>query len=499
MSNVKKIIKNLLVEVAGISFEVRKWSQILEDRVREVYAEEKKKLEDERPKTKTSSWGGSYWGDDVEITEPKKEPEPEIDNYGSEFTHFKYEDLSQGDEGITDTAYIYADELYITPDAMDDCPGINKGISGVLLKVDLDGEGGIDVEAAQGSTMDASFEVCVIELVEDHMVMGNSFYDINYKILYAEREEESPDWGFPYYSKKDKKWGDYSSGGYGGYGGYGGFYATTPTIEKIEINGEDYPDAYKDFKVDKWIITDSYRTEYDHWKSGYDDEGKYIVYLNMGIDSTFGGSALTHEIKHAYDDWNRMRHGGKPIRDSWEIKNIYTKDFEKLVLGGSFNLNQMLASIIKYYYLGSNLETPAYLENEYDNVSFMGNYRETAKKMMKFKASNFTDKRGNPAKGLQQSWNKLIKEYDIPLFRKFENVLDFLKYTEKYFNKRGKNILRRIDKMRYVHDKPAPEPVKSWYDKPGKYDKYFKDKRWTSDKNKDDDDTDDSNQLKLPF
>lgn len=490
MSNVKKIIKNLLVEVAGISFEVRKWSQILENHVSEVYDKEKKKLEDERPKTKTPSWGSSYWGDDVKTDEPKKEPEVD---YGSDFTHFKYEDLSQGTEGMTDTAYIYADELYITPDAMEDCPGINKGISGVLLKVDLDGDGGIDVEAAQGSTMDTSFEVCIKELVEDHMIMGNSFYDINYKILYAEREEESPDWGLSYYSKKDKKWGDYS--GYGGYGGFYGGYSSYPTIEKIEINGEDYPDAYKDFEVDKWVITDSHRTEYDHWRSGYDDKGKYIVYLNMSIDSTFGGSALTHEIKHAYEDWNRMRHGGKPIRDTWEIKNIYTKDFEKLILGGSFGLHQMLGSIIKYYYLGSKLETPAYLENEYDNASFIGNYRDTAKKMMNFKVSNFVDKRGNPAKGLQHSWSELIKEYDIPLFRKFENVLDFLKYTEKYFNKRGRNILIRIDKMRYVHDKPAPEPVKSWYDKPGKYDKYFKDKRWTSDK----DDKDDANQLKLPF
>ena len=38
---------------------------------------------------------------------------------------------------------------------------------------------------------------------------------------------------------------------------------------------------------------------------------------------------------------------------------------------------------------------------------------ETAKKMMNFKASNFLNKKGQPAKGLQESWTKLITEYDI--------------------------------------------------------------------------------------
>jgi outer membrane murein-binding lipoprotein Lpp len=87
----------------------------------------------------------------------------------------------------------------------------------------------------------------------------------------------------------------------------------------------------------------------------------------------------------------------------------------------------------------------------------MGSYRDTAKKMMNFKASNFLNKKGEPAKGLQESWTKLITEYDIPFFRKFKNVVDFLNYTEKHFNKRGRDILRRIDKMRYVHNRPQPK------------------------------------------
>ena len=44
--------------------------------------------------------------------------------------------------------------------------------------------------------------------------------------------------------------------------------------------------------------------------------------------------------------------------------------------------------------------------------------------------------------------------------------LDFLNYTEKHFNKRGRNIMKRIDKMRYVHDKPEPKYEPRVYTKP---------------------------------
>lgn len=109
------------------------------------------------------------------------------------------------------------------------------------------------------------------------------------------------------YMNEDNRWSNYK--GYGGYGGYGGYsYTPQPKIDKIEINGKDFPEAYKDFKVDKWVITSSGRIEYDHWKSGYDKDGNYVVYLNMPM-SSIGGSALVHEIKHAYDDWNRMSKG----------------------------------------------------------------------------------------------------------------------------------------------------------------------------------------------
>ena len=86
-------------------------------------------------------------------------------------------------------------------------------------------------------------------------------------------------------------------------------------------------------------------------------------------------------------------------------------------------------------------------------------YRDTAKQLMNFKASRYLNKQGEPAKGLQEMWVDMLLNYDIPFFRKFSKVVDFLGYTEKYFNKRGRNIINRIDKMKYIHGKPMSKPT----------------------------------------
>lgn len=439
--NTKKIIKKTLNEVAGISFEVRKWAQIIETYVKDYINSEREKLKSQQPKVepkKVEPKSGSYsWSYDNSDT-------PE-DDYETEFTHFE----SHGGEKY-DTALIYGQELYINADIFDEFPNIESSIRSKLFEVTLDGKGDFTVDTI-GSSFPDYYLTAILEIVQDHMAMGMAFHNNNYEEVFATYDGEFSS-GYYDYMNEDDRWG--GRGGYGGYGGYS--YTPQPKIDKIEINGKDFPDAYEDFKVDKWIITSSNRIEYDHWKSGYDESGEYVVYLNMPM-SSIGGSALVHEIKHAYDDWNRMSKGAPPIRAGWEIQNIYTPDFERLVLGGSKSLNTTLDTIIRYYYLGSKLESPAYLENEYDNASIVGSYRDTAKKMMNFKASNFLGKKGNPPKSLQDSWTKLITEYNIPFFRKFKNVIDFLNYTEKYFNKRGSNIIKRIDKMRYVHNKPQPK------------------------------------------
>lgn len=248
-----------------------------------------------------------------------------------------------------------------------------------------------------------------------------------------------------------------SYGSYGGYGRYGGGYNYTPQpyippLDEVVVYGDNFPEEYAKFSVDMWVLKNSGRIEYDHYKSGYAESGEYIVYLNVPL-AGMSETAFIHEIKHAYDDWNRMRHGGKPIRDTWEVKNIYTKDFEKMILGAGSQFTQ-LGPIVRNLYLGSKLEQPAYLENEYDGT--MVDYEGVGRKLMNFKASSYLDKRGNPANGLEREFEG-IKKYDIPLFKKFNNVVDFLYWVEKYFNKRGKDIFRRVAKMRFVHGREKPK------------------------------------------
>lgn len=378
--------------MAGISFEVREWAKIIGDYVNDY-------VQKEREKNKPVQ---------------HKQPNRTERRSNLEFTHF--EDISGRNKYYE--AFVYGEDL-------------SPLLTNVDVMVYLDEEGmDIDYEST-----DVKHSV-VEKLVLNYMFWGGPFLREDDTEVFASNSEDVYQ---GYYDDFDDV--------FGGYGSYD-YYTPPPKIDMIEISGKDFPNAYENFKVDKWVLTNSNRTEYDHWKSGYDEDGEYIVYLNMPIPSS--SSALIHEIKHAYDDWNRMSRGGKPIRDSWEIENIYTPDFEKLVLGGSYKLNQQLHPVIRYYYLGSKLEQPAYLENVYDGTY---GYRDIALKMIKFKASNFLGKKNKPAKGLQESWEELITNYDIPFFRKFPNVVDFLVYTEKYFNKRGREILKRIDKMRYVHGK----------------------------------------------
>ncbi len=318
--NSRKLIKSLLSEVAGISFEVRTWAQIIENYVNDYIQKEKEKMKTQQPPSyqppqqKSTSWSA-----------PEEEDNFEFD---LEFTHF------QDDEGeIYDRANIYSDELYINSDILEDYPGIKKAIAAKLFTVTLDGEGKFFIDVT-GGTFPEAFRAGIEEVIADHMTLGEPFYTDDYTNVYAVSDDlEGSYRGYMSEGDEDK---------YKSY--YGGYYQQ-PKIDKIEINGKDFPEAYEKFKVDKWVITPSNRIEYDHWKSGYDENKQYVVYLNMPLYSV-GGSALVHEVKHAYDDWNRMSRGAQPIRAGWEIKNIYTPDFEKLVLGGSYKLSPMIHPII---------------------------------------------------------------------------------------------------------------------------------------------------------
>jgi len=432
--NLRKVIKQTLNEVAGISFEVREWAQILSNEldrlVKEADDAEASKVEDQ-PKD-----------------EPKVNHVTTYDESDSDYiTHF--EDLGGN---IYDEAIIPGNELMYDAETIKDFPEISNIIKDKIIHIMLE-DWGYKVEV-NGNFDDVKYLDVVEDMVTDHASWGQSFYDPNsHNELMAIFETDEED----FETNDDKSWWSY-------IGNYGNWKPTPRAdIKELVINGKDFPEAYEKFSVDKWIFRDAFRIEYSHYESGYNKEtGDYEVVFNVPIRNLSMGM-FVHETKHAYDDWNRMRHGGKPIRDSWEVKNIYTKDFESLVLGGRMKYPR-LGGVIKMYYLGSKLETPAYLENEYDSPS-MRTYRDTGKKLMNFKIDHFFNKKGRPAKGLQEEFVDILINYDIPLFRKFKDVSNFLKYTQKYFNKRGRDIVKRIDKMLYVHGR-TPQQRKKPYTPP---------------------------------
>jgi hypothetical protein len=428
----RRVIRQIIKEMAGISFEVRKWANIIE-----------KEVDEKKPKPKygygSYSYGYGDWDDyDYghsynQYKNNNKQEEVEEDKY----SHF--ESLYSNDTARI--VYINSEDLvtYISGETLEgyesESPGLMDILDGqIIFKVGIV-KGELIADIHEGDVVDDFYMTAIDDLLYEFLDMGGYFYDLNgefYKpIVDGNLLPKAVETVKPKTEEDNSK--------------------------IIVVKGEDYPDAYKDFKVDKWVIgqqTNDMRIEYEHRMSGYNDEGEYVVYLNMPFSSV-QGSVLVHEIKHAYDDWNRVSRGHKAIKDGWEIKNIYTPDFEKLVLGG-LTKYPLLIGIVKLYYLGSKLEAPAYLENTYDGSQIV-DYKDVAKKLMNFSVDNYTNKKGEPAKGLQDQWTDIIIDHNIPLFRKYPNVMDFLKYTEKYFNKRGNDIFKRIHKMMYVHDREFPK------------------------------------------
>ena len=400
------IIKQFLTEVGGISIESRRWARIIEKYVSDV-------LEKEREEYKKTRSQNGY------VSEPdySEYRESYYDSYPTHFVNTEGQESSVG--------YVYGLEII---DYVDE--EVKDVIVNVLFEVEFDSSGMLlDVVNSEMKTVQPFFDQ-IYYAIEDYVFDGGTFIDDDYnqlEVVYNQNDK------FDYFYESNLE------------------FFSTPSIEQIEIEGKYFPEAYKDFSVDKWIIKNSNRIEYDHRESGYDKDGNYLVYLNMPLYSV-GGSALNHEVKHAFDDWNRMSRGAQPIRSSWEIKNIYTPDFERLVLGDSRKFGNVLPKIIKNYYMGSKLEVPAYLESEFDNPK-MTNYKAVAKDMIDFKVSKYLDKDGKPIESLQKNWSDLIDNYNIPFFKKFPDVLEFLKYTQKHFNKRGDYILKKINKMSYLNDK----------------------------------------------
>jgi hypothetical protein len=219
---------------------------------------------------------------------------------------------------------------------------------------------------------------------------------------------------------------------------------------RIIVDGQDHPKAFNGFPID-YIVIDfhdqmtGYITEY----SGYDKDGNYVVVIYIQRDLVSGRSdyslktALNHELKHAWEDYNRVSKGLPNLDNTKESKEFYNKDFISLL--SNYQVSGTIKEVLKYYYFLSKLEEGAYLENIYDNYRL---HEQIVREIASKDFESLKDRFDVPV-----NWNLIVTNYDIPFLKKFKTPIDFIDYSGKELRSRALKMLKKINKMKYVHGK----------------------------------------------
>jgi len=219
---------------------------------------------------------------------------------------------------------------------------------------------------------------------------------------------------------------------------------------RLIIDGYDYPETFDGFPID-YVVIDYYDrlTGYGQEHSGYDKDGNYVVllYIQPSLVRGQGGyslqSALNHEMKHAWEDYNRLSKGLPSVEQTKESQEMYNRDY--ILMLSDQNVRGPIKEILKYYYYLSNLEKSAYLENVYDqNPAYERVVREIA-------GMNF-----EPFKerfDLDVNWHLMNTAYDIPFLKKFKSPIDFIDYSAKELRSKALKMIKKINKMKYIHQK----------------------------------------------
>lgn len=220
--------------------------------------------------------------------------------------------------------------------------------------------------------------------------------------------------------------------------------------QRLIVDGQDYPELYENFSVDYFVIDfNTWVNGYLDKTSGYDADGNYVVHimvLEQFRNHNYMKTILNHELKHAYQDWQRIRKGYPSIANTKESLNIYTDDFIKAVKD-RVNIGSFFKDILKGYYLLSNLELNAFMENVYDR-DMINDYKKMVYRLKDFNAHRATYYEDPNILG--RDWETLIS-LNIPFLKKYKDYNSFLLNTTKYFNKRSDDIIRKLNKMEYVH------------------------------------------------
>ena len=220
--------------------------------------------------------------------------------------------------------------------------------------------------------------------------------------------------------------------------------------KRLIIDGYDHPEAFDGFPID-YVIIDFYDrlTGYGQEHSGYDKDGNYVVllYIQPKLVQGQGGydlrSVLNHEMKHAWDDYNRLSKGLPSIDNNKESKELYNKDF--ILMLSDQNVRGPIKELLKYYYYLSKLETTAYLENVYDENPV---YEKVVRGIAGEDFESFKDRFD-----LDINWHLMNTAYNIPLLKKFKSPKEFIDYSSSELRSRAINTIKKINKMKYIHKK----------------------------------------------
>jgi hypothetical protein len=219
---------------------------------------------------------------------------------------------------------------------------------------------------------------------------------------------------------------------------------------RLLVDGQEWPEQFEKFPVDWFVIYfNDWTNGYLDGTSGYDADGNYVVHimvLNQFRHHPYMKTILNHEIKHAYQDWQRRSKGYEGIFAAKEVKEVYTEDFIKVVKD-RIKVGEFFKDMLKKYYLLTDLEMNAFMENVYDNDQ-INNYKRMVKNVTQFdalKATYYED----PDR-LEKDWQTLLS-VNIPFLKKYKTYDEFLKASTKYFKERGEEILKKINKLEYVH------------------------------------------------
>ena len=219
---------------------------------------------------------------------------------------------------------------------------------------------------------------------------------------------------------------------------------------RIIIDGYNYPKAFEGFPID-YVVIDFYDrlTGYGQEHSGYDKDGNYIVllYIQPGLVMGQGGyslqSVLNHEMKHAWEDYNRLSKGLPSLEQTKESQEMYNKDY--ILMLSNQNVSGPIKEILKYYYYLSNLEKSAYLENVYDKNP---QYEKVVRGITSKDFESFKDRFD-----LDVNWHLMNTAYDIPFLKKFKSPIDFIDYSAKELRSRALKMIKKMNKMKYIHGK----------------------------------------------